>query len=156
LFTQQIILFTERGHLFVYLTFNQRQLKFVRLLVEWSKLSAMKVKNIQHMNEAVFILRHFIDLSARLLPLLYKLDIKDEPSPEEIRDKDRIIAVFNTYNFSTNTSKFLLESNILDLIKNCYQLITEENTTEAKREALTSFLNEYNRLKTNWRQVELN
>lgn len=116
----------------------------------------MKVQNIQHMNEAVFILRHFIDLSARLLPLLYKLDQKATPLEEEIRDKEKILEVFNTYNFSTNTSKFLLESNILDLIKNCYKLITEENSKEEKQDGLTAFLKEYNRLKTHWRQIELN
>lgn len=108
------------------------------------------------MNEAVFILRHFIDLSARLLPLLYKLDQKTNPLDEEIRDKEKIMVVFNTYNFSTNTSKFLLESNILELIKNCYQQITEEYTKDSKQDALTAFLNEYNRLKTQWRQIELN
>lgn len=116
----------------------------------------MKVQNIQHMNEAVFILRHFIDLSARLLPLLYKLDQKSNPLDEEVRDKEKIMAVFNTYNFSTNTSKFLLESNILELIKTCYKKVTEENTKELKQDALTAFLNEYNRLKTHWRQIELN
>lgn len=119
-------------------------------------IETMKVQNIQHMNEAVFILRHFIDLSARLLPLLYKLDQKLSPSENEIEDKEKIINVFNTYNFSTNTSKFLLESNILDLIKNCYKQITEDFSKEDKQDALTSFLNEYNRLKTHWRQIELN
>lgn len=108
------------------------------------------------MNEAVFVLRHFIDLSARLLPLLYKLDQKVTPLEEEIRDKEKIISVFKTYKFNTNTSKFLLESNILDLIKQCYLAITEGDSNNDKQEGLTAFLKEYNRLKTHWRQIELN
>jgi hypothetical protein len=116
----------------------------------------MNVKSIQEMNEAVFILRHFIDLSAKLLPLLFKIDQKIEPTVEEIRDKEKILSVFQTYNFDTKTSKVLLESNILDLIKTCYVEITKENGQFKKQDCLTDFLNEYNRLKNNWRVVENN
>jgi len=116
----------------------------------------MKVKNIQEMNEAVFILRHFIDLSARLLPLLYKIDQKITPNLEEIRDKEKILAVFKTYNFETKTSQVLLESNILDLIRACYSNIIKEDIFINKQVLLTDFLKEYNRLKNNWRIVENN
>lgn len=116
----------------------------------------MNVKSIQEMNEAVFILRHFIDLSAKLLPLLYKIDQKIEPTYEEIRDKEKILSVFKTYKFDTASSKVLLESNILDLIKRCYLEINYENTAQHKQNSLADFLNEYNRLKLNWRIIENN
>ncbi len=108
------------------------------------------------MNEAVFILRHFIDLSARLLPLLYKIDQKITPTHKEIRDKEKILTVFRTYNFETKTSQVLLESNILDLIRECYSNITTEDIFINKQVSLTDFLTEYNRLKNNWRIVENN
>ncbi len=79
----------------------------------------MTVKNIQEVNEAVIILRHFIDLSARLLPILYKLDKIAAPTETDIRDKNRILEVFQSYNFETHTSNLLLESNVLELIKQC-------------------------------------
>ena len=116
----------------------------------------MKVKNIQEMNEAVFILRHFIDLSARLLPLLYKLDQKITPSIDDIHNKEKILTVFRTYNFETKTSEILLESTILDLIRDCYSNIIKEDLITNKQVSLTNFLTEYNRLKNNWRIVENN
>jgi hypothetical protein len=116
----------------------------------------MKVKNIQEMNEAVFILRHFIDLSARLLPLLFTLDQKIEPSPEESRNKEKILSVFKSYKFETDTSKLLLESNILELIKICYLNVIYEVPSVNKQAGLANFLNEYNRLKKNWRMIENN
>ncbi len=116
----------------------------------------MKVKNIQEMNEAVFILRHFIDLSARLLPLLYKIDQKITPTIDDLRDKEKILTVFQNYNFETKTSKVLLESTILDLIRECYLNIIKEDILINKQVSLTQFLTEYNRLKNNWRIVENN
>lgn len=116
----------------------------------------MKVKNIQEMNEAVFILRHFIDLSSRLLPLLFKIDQKISPSVQEIQDKEKILNVFKTYNFENKTSKLLLESNILELISDCYTHFTSDEVSLTKKNSLTDFLNEYNRLKNNWRIVENN
>ncbi len=115
----------------------------------------MKVKNIQQVNEAVFILKHFIDLSSRLLPILFSLDQKISPSKSEERDKKRILDVFNTYKFDTNTSQVLLESDILFLIRKCYLEILNEESMH-KRESLSAFLKEYNRLKNNWRLVENN
>lgn len=116
----------------------------------------MKVKHIQEMNEAVFILRHFIDLSARLLPLLFKIDQNIEPTLEESRDKEKILTVFRSYKFETDTSKVLLESNILELIKTCYLNVIYEVPSVNKQAGLADFLNEYNRLKKNWRMIENN
>ena len=116
----------------------------------------MRVKNIQQVNEAVFILRHFIDLSAKLLPILYKLDQRTSPLDEEIRDKEKIMTVFKNYHFDTNTSKLFLESNILELIKSCYDNHLYDETKINKQQCLAEFLNEYSRLKGNWRMIENN
>lgn len=116
----------------------------------------MKVKHIQEMNEAVFVLRHFIDLSARLLPLLFKIDQNIEPTPEEAKNKEKILTVFRSYKFETHTSKVLLESNILELIKTCYLNVIYEVPSVNKQAGLADFLNEYNRLKKNWRMIENN
>lgn len=116
----------------------------------------MTVKNIQEVNEAVIILRHFIDLSARLLPILYKLDKIVEPTDADIRDKNRILEVFQSYNFETQTSNLLLESNVLELIKQCYLEIQNNELSLAKDDSFLAFLEEYNRLKNNWRIIENN
>jgi hypothetical protein len=101
----------------------------------------MTVKHIKEMNEAVFILRHFIDLSARLLPMLFTLDKKIDPTYQELRDKEKIIEVFKSYKFETETSRHLLESNILDLIKTCYLNIIYEVPSVNKQASLADFLN---------------
>ncbi len=119
-------------------------------------INRMTVKNIQEVNEAVIILRHFIDLSARLLPILYKLDKIAEPTDADIRDKNRILEVFQSYNFETQTSNLLLESNVLELIKQCYLEIQNNELSLAKDDSFLAFLEEYNRLKNNWRIIENN
>lgn len=116
----------------------------------------MTVKNIQEVNEAIIILRHFIDLSARLLPILYKLDKIASPTEAEIRDKNKILKVFQSYNFETQTSEFLVESNVLELIKQCYLEIQNNERSLAKDDSFIAFLEEYNRLKNNWRLIENN
>lgn len=116
----------------------------------------MTVKNIQEVNEAVIILRHFIDLSARLLPILYKLDKIAAPTATDINDKNRILEVFQSYNFETQTSNLLLESNVLELIKQCYLEIQNNEVSRSKEDSFLAFLEEYNRLKNNWRIIENN
>ena len=116
----------------------------------------MTVKNIQEVNEAIIILRHFIDLSARLLPILYKLDKIASPTEAEIRDKNKILKVFQSYNFETQTSEVLVESNVLELIKQCYLEIQNNQRSLAKDDSFIAFLEEYNRLKNNWRLIENN
>lgn len=116
----------------------------------------MRVKNIQQVNEAVFILRHFIDLSAKLLPILFKLDQRISPLGAEIKDKEKIMTVFRNYHFDTNTSMLFLESNILDLIKLSYLNYVNEDPKSTKEQCLADFLKEYSRLKENWRMIENN
>jgi hypothetical protein len=116
----------------------------------------MTVKNIQEVNEAIIILRHFIDLSARLLPILYKLDKIASPTEAEIRDKNKILKVFQSYNFETQTSEVLVESNVIELIKQCYLEIQNNERSLAKDDSFIAFLEEYNRLKNNWRLIENN
>lgn len=116
----------------------------------------MKVANIQEINDAVFVIKHFIDLSARLLPMLYSLDKKVDPSEIDRVDKNRIMDVFGSYHFETDTSKLLIESNILELIKGCYHTILYAAPDEMKKDSLIAFLNEYNRLKEKWKLIESN
>lgn len=116
----------------------------------------MTVKNIQEVNEAIIILRHFIDLSARLLPILYKLDKIASPTETDIRSKNKILKNFQSYNFDTQTSGILVESTILELIKRCYLEIQNNEPSMVKDDSFIAFLQEFNRLKNNWRIIENN
>ena len=119
----------------------------------------MRVREIGQINEAILVLRHFIDLSARLLPFLDELQRKRQLSIEEKYNRTRIIDVYENYNFDTATSKVLLNSNVLDLIKESFWLLysNENNRSDMKsRRALRKFLLEHKRLQDDWFQIDAN
>jgi hypothetical protein len=115
----------------------------------------MKAKEINHINEAVLVLRHFIDLSARLLPFLYELEAKRNPTILEKNDKKKIIDVYANYTFDTETSKILINSNILDLIRDSFHGIIYQKSVH-KPKHLYAFLKEHDRLQNAWEQIESN
>lgn len=112
----------------------------------------MRSRQIENINEALLVLRHFIDLSAQLLPLLYTLKQKSHPTAEEELNIVKIQQVYNQYSFDTETSKLLIDSDILALIRNSFDIIKTKNSRSKNhaRQNLMAFLNEYNRLKDNW------
>lgn len=114
----------------------------------------MKVSQINQVNEALIVLRHFIDLSAKLLPFLEELNNVKEPNEIQSVNKLRIIEVYDNHNFDTDTSKMLLNSNILELIKNSFDSLTSKKRN--KKRSLNLFLKEYQRLTLNWIQVDAN
>jgi hypothetical protein len=119
----------------------------------------MKVKQINNVNEALLILRHFIDLSAKLLPFLDELDRKRNPTYAEIKNKNKIMNVYENYSFDTSTSKMLLNSDILDLIKETFDSISERSISQQSKKrnkSLRMFLMEHRRLQENWFNVEAN
>jgi hypothetical protein len=119
------------------------------------KRDIIKSNKIREINDAVIIVKHFIDVSSKLLPFLAELQAKEVLSPKEQEDKNRIIQVFNSYNFDTSSSEILLESPALELIKKTYREIITGNKLDAKGHII-AFQNEYARLKTNWRKATLN
>lgn len=119
----------------------------------------MKAKEIDKINEANLVLRHFLDLSARLLPFLDELQRKKNPTLEELNNKNKIIDVFENYNFDTKTSEMLLDSDILELIKKSFDHISESSyflRPSQKNNILNKFLNEYRRLSDNWYHISTN
>jgi hypothetical protein len=124
-------------------------------IVKINKNEILTSDKIREINDALMIMRHFVDLSARLLPFLAELQSKENPSEKDQADKNKIVQVFNTYNFDTATSDILIRSPILLLIKNSYRdLLTCESSDVD--EVLADFRNEYKRLKKNWRYARMN
>jgi hypothetical protein len=115
----------------------------------------IKSNKIREINDAVIIVKHFIDVSSKLLPILAELQAKEDLSVKEQEDKNKIIQVFNGYNFDTSSSEILLESSALELIKKTYLEIIKGHKSEAKSNII-AFQNEYTRLKMNWRKATLN
>lgn len=123
-----------------------------------SSNNALRFKEIHHLNEALLVMRHFITLSARLLPFLNELQQKKHPTSVEITNIHKISEVYENYNFDTNVSEMLLNSNILELIKESFERISDSSylkNREANRR-LRHFLNEYHRLSEKWGEINAN
>ncbi|MDX2362759.1 MAG: hypothetical protein QNK23_18255 [Crocinitomicaceae bacterium] len=119
----------------------------------------MRAEEICKLNEANFILRHFVDLSARLLPFLDELQRKKNPTREELNSINRIIEVFENHQFDTQTSMNLMNSNVLDLIKRSYENISQTSyflKPGQPNGCLYHFMCEHDRLKENWFLIESN
>lgn len=120
-----------------------------------NKNEILSSEKIREINDALMIMRHFVDLSAKLLPFLAEIQAKNNLSEKEQADKNKIIQVFNTYNFEATTSDLLMHSPILELIKNAYRelLICDKSQTEI---VLQPFSEEYDRIKRNWQYARMN
>ncbi len=121
--------------------------------------NSMKSKHIQNVNEAILVLRHFIELSAQLLPFLEELEKKKRPTADDLVSKQKIIEVYRSYDFDTSTSKVLMNSHILDLIKSSFETISCRESCASRRSRsnkLRQFLTEHRRLKENWEVIMSN
>ena len=118
----------------------------------------MKSRNIKSLNTAVYVMRHFVELSAKLLPYYEKITRNEPHSLEKIAEKERIDQVYQAYQVSPKTSQFLLGSNIISLIRKVYESLNNRNASnEAEaQQYLNEFTKEYHRLKKNWYQTLMN
>jgi hypothetical protein len=117
----------------------------------------MKAKNIQKVNEAIYVLRNFIDLSSELLPYLAQLKYSKNQTQEDILDQERIIDVFKNYNFDKNISFLLIHSAILDTIEKSFNFIIDgKHSRDSSKKQLLEFRKEHYRLKNNWNLIDSN
>ncbi len=117
----------------------------------------MTARNIQRINEAVYILRNFIDLSAELLPFLVELQYSKKLSESDEQDKERIIEVYKNYSFDTETSKLLMNSSIMELIQKSFSYITDgKHSKDITKKQLKEFRKEHLRLHKNWSLIDSN
>lgn len=117
----------------------------------------MTARNIQRVNEAVYILRNFIDLSAQLLPFLIELQYAKKPTESEIEDKEKIISVYKNYSFDKDTSLLLMNSSILEIIEKSFNFIVDKNQTKnTSKKQLREFKKEHTRLQKNWILIDSN
>ena len=118
----------------------------------------MKPNNIKSLNTAVYVMRHFVELSAKLLPYYEKITRNEPHSLEKIAEKKRIDEVYQSYHVNPKTSHFLLGSNIIGLIDKVYNSLSQrDNKSEAEAQRyLNEFTMEYHRLKKDWYHTLMN
>lgn len=117
----------------------------------------MKAKNIEKINEAIYVLRNFIDLSSELLPYLTELIYSKKLSEEDQKDREEIIELFKNYNFDKQISKLLINSSILEIIEKSFNYITDgKHSKNSSKKQLIEFKKEHRRLKNNWKIIDAN
>ena len=118
----------------------------------------MKSDAIVQVNDATVVLRHFIELSAKLLPFFNELSKKELLQPHEAENREKIITVFRSYKFDTSTSSILMNSPILEHIKETFYEIEQRVPGEASFAdvLLDDFLKEHDLLVSDWVRTDLN
>ncbi len=118
----------------------------------------MRSGAIQQVNDATVVLRHFIELSAKLLPFFNELSKKEKLLPREAQDRQRIIDVFHGYKFDTSTSMILMNSSILDTIQRTFQHIEKRIPGEQSEadHAIEQFFSEHECLVNDWLLTDYN
>lgn len=122
------------------------------------KRNIMRSGAIEQVNEATVVLRHFIELSAKLLPFFNELSKKEKLLPREASDRQRIIDVFNGYKFDTSTSLILMNSTILDTIQHTFRQIEMRIPGEPSEAdtAIEEFFMEHESLVEDWLKTDNN
>ena len=114
--------------------------------------------DIKRYNEANLVLKHFIQRSARLLPIFADLKVSGLDSRQSKQNYSSIAQLFEHFNYDDETSKHLINSDILTRIRNCFHAIhnADELTENSSETLLNHFFEEYNRLMQDWMRIELN
>ncbi len=113
----------------------------------------MKSRNIEHINHAVVVLRHFIELSSKLLPFLEELNNKPVLTEADVRDREKIIEAYRSYQFDPVTSEALMDSPILYLIRNNFERLI---VRKSDRKLMREFQAEIIRLRNDWQMIDAN
>lgn len=123
-----------------------------------TKKRFIQTSAIQQINEATIVLRHFIELSAKLLPFFNELSKKTVLLPQEKSDRDKIIEVYRNYSFDTSTSEILMESDILEIIQQTFRSIEKykPGKDSDSDKLMLIFQNKHNQLIHNWKQTDTN
>lgn len=123
-----------------------------------TKKRFIQTSAIQQINEATIVLRHFIELSAKLLPFFNELSKKNTLLPQEQSDRNKIIEVYRSYSFDTSTSEILMESDILEIIQQTFKAIEKRRPGKESDsdKLMTLFQNKHYQLVLNWKQTDTN
>ena len=123
-----------------------------------AKKRFIQTSAIQQINEATIVLRHFIELSAKLLPFFNELSKKSVLLPQEQNDRNKIIEVYKSYAFDTNTSVILMESDILEIIQQAFRSIEKRmpGKDSESDKLMRVFQNKHHQLILDWRMTDMN
>lgn len=115
--------------------------------------ASLKTTSIEEVNSALIVLRHFIELNEKLLPMLLHLKLKKNKQAKDLADIEKIMCTFETFHFDVKSSQILMNSSILTYIKDAYKAIIEDSESLNTEVKLMLFVRELSKLRKNWQLV---
>lgn len=119
-------------------------------------ISTVKSNTIVQANEALIVLKHFIELNYKVLPELEALIESKSQHSKDLARISKIKTEIESFKFSRKASEMLMNSSIIELIRNAFKSIIEEEDRLVKAKKMTLFKAEYLRLKNNWKYIQSN
>lgn len=118
----------------------------------------MQTNSIHTINTALFVMRHFVELSAKLLPYFEKITREDPESTRLAKEQEKIQAVYENYDINPSTSKLLMDSNIIALIQQGYNAIKNRKKAKDPKvyRLMRAFKKEYKKLQEDWNYTLMN
>ena len=118
----------------------------------------MQTNSIYTINTALFVMRHFVELSAKLLPYFERITREQTTNDKVILEKEKIQAVYENYDINPTTSKLLMDSNIISLIQKGYKAIKNREKAKDPKvyKLLKEFKHEYKKLQKDWNSTLMN
>ena len=122
------------------------------------KLDDMRTSNIQSINTAVNVMKHFVELSAKLLPYYEKITRNSEGDLQAQDEERKIASVYESYRIDPKSSEVLLDSNILEIILEGFRSIKKRSEVGENRvkQLLRDFHDEYEKLQARWNYALMN
>lgn len=118
--------------------------------------SPLKSNSIVQVNDALIVLKHFTELSFKLLPVLDELLGKYAISKDEKYQIESIMEEIESFKLNKKASEVLMNSPVLELIKVAYKAIIDGENPHTKAKKMVEFKDEYFRLQANWKQIACN
>ncbi len=115
----------------------------------------MSTKEISNANQCLIVLKHFVELSTRILPAFISLEFEERKTSHQNFQYHKIIDVYQENRFDLAISDVLMGSNILSLIQDTFQKTFQHQ----QHEAICSFemmMAEYKRIKFYWEFAQNN
>lgn len=107
--------------------------------------------SIRERIKAVYVLQRFVRMSRVLLPLYLDLKSKRSLSLSEESKIQGIRQVYDNFHANPETSKFLINSDILDLIQSVYSwVMSEKGHNPQSFHEYNQFIRESDRLISEW------
>lgn len=113
--------------------------------------------NVNDRIRAVHVLQRFVRMSRALIPIYFELTNKQKLSSSEEQKLVKIKSVYTDFNPNPETSNYLINSDILEIIQSVYHwVMSHKGQTPESFHEYNLFIKESDRLISTWDRQMLN